>query len=279
MADDSSSTAASTLRDDTAVTAGAQSIRRALAVLRVVAAGQELGVRLVDIVAHTGLNRPTAHRILAALVEEGAVERSPGTRRYLIGGEVALLGLARSARFPIRAVAAPHLRHLSDVLGDTTFLTIRNGTDSVCIDRRPGSFPVKVLSIEIGARRPLGVGVSGLMLLSALPVAERESIVARNASRLRTLKVEPAALLARAARAAEQGHAYAPIGVVAGSRAVAVPVCLPDGRVVAGLALATITSRLPPARVPIVVAALRERADRIGAEAARLRDPLQPTGR
>jgi DNA-binding IclR family transcriptional regulator len=63
------------------------------------------------------------------LVEEGAVEQDP-PRRYLIGGEVSLLGLARSTRFPIRAIAEPHLRHLSEVLGDTAFLTIRNGADS-----------------------------------------------------------------------------------------------------------------------------------------------------
>src|SRR6218665_892040 len=158
--------------DKDAATAGAQSVRRALAVLRVLATGQERGVRLTDVAAHTGLNRPTVHRILRVLVEESAVEQDLATRRYLIGGEVSLLGLARSARFPIRAIAEPHLRHLSESLGGTTLLTIRNGVDSVCIDRRPGSFSVKVLSIEIGARRPLGVGVSGLVLLASLQPEE-----------------------------------------------------------------------------------------------------------
>lgn len=255
---------------DTAATAGAQSVRRALAVLRVLATGQERGVRLTDVVSHTGLNRPTVHRILRVLVEEGAVEQDPATRRYLIGGEVSLLGLARSTRFPIRAIAEPHLRHLSEILGDTAFLTIRNGADSVCIDRRPGSFPVKVLSIEIGARRPLGVGVSGLVLLAALPAEEANEVVRRNARRLQALHVDPAELLARAARTRTQGYAYAPVGVVPGSRAVAVPVCVADGRTVAGLAIATITERLPDERVPTVVAHMKERAALIGAQAAEL---------
>jgi DNA-binding IclR family transcriptional regulator len=255
---------------DTAATAGAQSVRRALAVLRVLATGQERGVRLTDVVSHTGLNRPTVHRILRVLVEEGAVEQDPATRRYLIGGEVSLLGLARSTRFPIRAIAEPHLRHLSEILGDTAFLTIRNGADSVCIDRRPGSFPVKVLSIEVGARRPLGVGVSGLVLLAALPPEEADEVVRRNARRLQALHVDPAELLARAARTRTQGYAYAPVGVVPGSRAVAVPVCVADGRTVAGLAIATITERLPDERVPTVVAHMKERAALIGAQAAEL---------
>lgn len=255
---------------DTAATAGAQSVRRALAVLRVLATGQERGVRLTDVVSHTDLNRPTVHRILRVLVEEGAVEQDPATRRYLIGGEVSLLGLARSTRFPIRAIAEPHLRHLSETLGDTAFLTIRNGADSVCIDRRPGSFPVKVLSIEVGARRPLGVGVSGLVLLAALPVEEADEVVRRNARRLQALLVDPTELLKRAARTRTQGYAYAPVGVVQGSRAVAVPVCLADGRTVAGLAIATITERLPDQRLASVVAHLKQHAALIGTQAAEL---------
>ena len=255
---------------DTAATAGAQSVRRALAVLRVLATGQERGVRLTDVVSHTGLNRPTVHRILRVLVEEGAVEQDPATRRYLIGGEVSLLGLARSTRFPIRAIAEPHLRHLSEILGDTAFLTIRNGADSVCIDRRPGSFPVKVLSIEVGARRPLGVGVSGLVLLASLPAEEAAEIVRRNARRLQALQVDPVELLHRVDRTRTLGYAYAPIGVVPGSRAVAVPVRLADGRTVAGLAIATITERLPDDRVGAVVAQMAERAAMIGAQAAEL---------
>ena len=175
------------------------------------------------------MNRPTAHRILRVLVEEGAVEQDPSTRRYLIGGEVSLLGLARSTRFPLRGIAEPHLRHLADVLGDTAFLTVRIGPDSVCIDRHPGSFPVKVLSIEIGARRPLGVGVSGLVLLASLAEDEFEAIVRRNARRLRALGVDPGKLVEQTSLARERGYAYAPIGVVPGSRAVAVPVRLADG--------------------------------------------------
>ena len=256
--------------DKAGATAGAQSVRRALAVLRVVATGQERGIRLTDVVTQTGLNRPTTHRMLRVLVEEGAVEQDPATRRYLIGGEVSLLGLARSARFPIRAIAEPHLRHLSEVLGDTAFLTIRNGADSVCIDRWPGSFPVKVLSIEIGARRPLGVGVSGLVLLASLPPTEAENIVRRNFRRLLTLHLDPNELLDRAAVTRMRGYAYAPNGVVPGSRAVAVPICLSDGRTVAGLAIATITERLPEERVESVVQHMKERAALIGRQAMEL---------
>lgn len=247
---------------------GAQSIRRALAVLRIVAAGQEHGVRLTDVVRGAGLNRPTVHRILRVLVDEGACEQDPATRRYLIGSEVALLGLARPARFPLRALAEPQLRLLGQVLGDTTFLTIRNGDDSVCLDRCPGSFPVKVLSIEIGARRPLGVGVSGLVLLASLPEDEARAVVERNRPRLLAMQIDPEELLRRAEAARRQGYAFAPVGVVPGSRAVAVPVRNPEGRTIAGIAVATITNRMPQGRVADVVRTMAEQAACITAKLA-----------
>ncbi len=255
---------------------GAQSIRRALAVLRIVAAGQEHGVRLTDVVHGSGLNRPTVHRILRVLVDEGACEQDPATRRYLIGSEVSLLGLARPARFPLRALAEPQLRLLSQALGDTTFLTIRNGDDSVCLDRWPGHFPVKVLSIEIGARRPLGVGVSGLVLLAALPQQEAREVVERNRQRLAAMQIDPAELLLRADLARRQDYAFAAVGVVPGSRAVAVPVRNPEGLVVAGIAVATITDRMPESRVAAVVRTLAEQAACI---TAKLAERAQARGR
>ncbi|WP_454726984.1 MULTISPECIES: IclR family transcriptional regulator [Cupriavidus] len=242
------------------VSEGAQSIRRALAILRIVAAGQERGVRLTDVVTSTGLSQPTVHRILRVLIEEGAAEQNPKTRRYAIGNEVTLLGLARVARFPLRAAAEPYLRHLSETLGDTIFLTIANGDDSVCIGRWPGSYPVKVLSIDVGARRPLGVGVSGLVLLASRTDDEIRAIVQRNARRLAALHVDPGALIARAHEVREQGYGYTAKGVVQGSRAVAVPVYDGAGAVVAGIALATITARLPASRLAPVIHEMRKQA-------------------
>jgi DNA-binding IclR family transcriptional regulator len=151
-------------------TEGARSIRRAIHVLRLLAAGQERGVRLIDLVGASALPRPTVHRILRVLLEEGAVEQDRASRRYMIGPEASLLGLARKAIFPIRALADPSLEHLCRQVGDTVFLTIRSGLDSVCVDRRVGSYPLQVLALEIGARRPRALAVA-IVDAAPLPVA------------------------------------------------------------------------------------------------------------
>lgn len=243
-------------------TEGAQSVRRAVAILRILARGQERGVRLTDIVGESGLNRPTVHRLLRVLVEEGAVEQDAESRRYMVGQEVSLLGLART-RFPIRSVAEPYLRHLADELGDTIFLSIRSGFDSICIDRKTGSFPIKVLSLEVGARRPLGVGVSGVAMLACLPADEATEIVRSNEQRLAVHDLTGARLLERVKAARLKGYAFADAGLVKGTRAVAVALRDAGGAPVAAISVAAIANRLAPARLPEVVAEMREQERRI----------------
>jgi DNA-binding IclR family transcriptional regulator len=127
-----------------------------------------------------------------------------------------------------------------------------------------------VLSIEIGARRPLGVGVSGLVLLAALPPDEAAELVRRSTRRLRALHVEPAELLERLQQTRAQGYAYAARGVVQGSARPGRAGARAQGRTLAGLAIATITERLPEARIATVVAQMQERAALIAAQAAEL---------
>lgn len=252
-------------------TAGAQSIRRAVKLLRILAAGQEHGVRLTDVAAESGLNRPTVHRMLRVLAEEGAVEQDPATRRYLVGQEVSLLGLARTARFPIRALADPYLRHVCEQCGDTVFLTIRSGFDSICVDRKLGAYPIQVLSIEVGARRPLGVGVAGLVLLSLLPADEAAAIVRANEARLAQHRLSAARLAERMRVTRARGHAYAEAGVARGTRALSVPVFDARGQAVAAISIAAMADRLAPSRLPGLVDLIRGQAALISRRIAQTR--------
>src|SRR3954453_11536798 len=100
---------------------GTQSIRRAVAVLRILATARETGLKLTEISMHAELTRPTAHRILSVLVAEGVVEQRAGTRRYVVGEQIPLLALARRTRDPLLAVVSPHLRAAVVDIGDTGF--------------------------------------------------------------------------------------------------------------------------------------------------------------
>lgn len=244
-------------------TLGARSIRRALAILRILATGQEHGVRITDIVRETGLNRPTVHRILRTLLEEGAVEQDPNTRRYMVGPEVSLLGMSRAARVPVKSVADPYLRHIAEQCGDSVFLTIRSGFDSICVDRKTGSYPVKVLSIEVGARRPLGVSVSGLVLLAFADPDDSEEVILGNEQRLASHGLDLSEVRRRIIETRSLGYAYSKVGVVPGTRALALPVFDPNQQLVASVAVSALADRLSPERLASLIPLIRHQAELI----------------
>src|SRR6266850_2628399 len=176
---------------------GGQAIRRALAVLRTLAVGGERGVPLAEVVQATSLARPTVHRIVHVLIEEGIVQRSERTGNYVVGRQVPELALARPSRSPLMVAADPYLTEASAQLGDTLFLTVRTGLDTLCVARRIGRYPIQVLSIEVGARRPLGVSSAGVAILAAMPSADARRIVLVNEARLKAYRTNISTVLER----------------------------------------------------------------------------------
>jgi len=250
--------------------AGAQTVRRAIAILRLIACGQERGVRLVDLVHMSGLNHPTVHRLLQTLVQEHVIEQDPQTRRYLMGTEIKLLGLARPRRLPLLTVAAPYLADLAEHVGDTVFLSIRHGHDSICIARETGRYPIQILSIEVGVRRPLGVGVSGIALLSCLPQADSAALIQANAARLTVMGERTEDLLERVAQARERNMAHAPAGLMPGTSAVAIPVRDVHGAPLAAVTVTAMADRLSAARLSYVVQSMRTSARSIASRHAEM---------
>jgi len=245
--------------------AGTQSIRRALAILEVLASGRDLGVRLAEVTRRTGLTRPTAHRILRVLVEEGIVEQNEKTRRYAIGEQIPMLALARATRSRLLRAAEPHLRRAAEKLGDTIFVTVRTGFDALCVARRFGNFPVQVLAIEVGERRPLGVSTAGVAMLATLPEAEAEMIVEHNAERYGAWRMTVPRVLALVEQARERGYVLRERGIVPGTKAVTVAIAASPRSPLAALTVVGIDRRMPAQRLPEIVSFLRASAGAIEA--------------
>ena len=164
--------------------AGTQTIQRASLLVRLVASRSRTGMRLAEVVQHSKLERPTAHRILKCLVQEGFLMQSGNSHEYFLGPLIFELGLAASPQFNLSDICRPSLERIAARSGDTAFLSVRSGYDSVCIDRKEGAFPIKALTLEVGTRRPLGVGAGGLSLLLRLSDEAVNEIVRANAKRL-----------------------------------------------------------------------------------------------
>jgi DNA-binding IclR family transcriptional regulator len=236
---------------------GAQAIRRALAVLRILATGREDGVPLVEVVQSTGLTRPTAHRILHALIEEGIVEKSENSGCYAIGRQVPELALARQSRSPLLIAAEPWLANVSQRLGDTLFLTVRTGLDTLCVARRIGTYPIQVLSIDVGARRPLGVSSAGIAILAALPTHEAHRIASDNQVRFAGYRTTAAQALDQIAATRRRGYCLHQPGLVHNTKAISTTIKAPDGRPAAAITIAAVRSRLGPRREDEIVEVLK----------------------
>jgi len=242
---------------------GAQAIRRALAVLRILAAGRENGLPLREVVRATGLTRPTVHRIIHVLIEEGVVERIDKSDRFAVGRQVPELALARQTRSKLLVVAERSLAALSSEVGDTVFLTTRTGLDTLCVARRLGSFPIQVLSIEVGARRPLGVSSAGVAILAAMPAREARAILERNANRFGEYKTTVPVILEQIAEARRRGYNLRDKGLVEGTRSISAWIMGRDGQALAAVTVSAIRRRLNPRRVPEVAEATMHAAKSI----------------
>ncbi|MBB5216551.1 IclR family transcriptional regulator [Parapusillimonas granuli] len=244
-------------------TGGTQSIGRAAAVLRAVAAAGQAGYGLADVAAHVGIERPTAHRILRRLVDESLLVQDPSSRVYRLGPLLYELGLAAQPSVPALQWCSEALRDLSRITGDSAFLTVRSGLDAVCMDRQEGHFPIKVLVLGVGQRRPLGCGAGSIALMSLMPDQQVEELLERNAARLRA-RDEPctARFMEMVRRAREDGYSTkdAPDLPV---RSLGVALGDAYGHGICALSVSTLTPRVEQ-RLDLMVDALRSVARDLG---------------
>lgn len=242
-----------------------KSISRAAKMLRILAEIGSAGGTLGEVAKASGFGKPTAHRILAALSDEGFAYQDMTTRRYHLGAGLSLLA-RRAAVNEIGTLAQPVLMRLADQTADTVYIQVREGLRSVCVGREQGSFPIKTLSLHVGQSRPLGVGSGGLAILANLPPAEIEAVMDANARWLAeypAFEFEKLRGLVRQTQA--QGYAFVEGLMIPGINAVAVPITGGDGRPVASLSVTAIAERVHGDRALWLAGLLREEARALSA--------------
>ncbi len=244
------------------VRSGTQSIERVVSMLRVVASRGRNGMRLGDVATASGLPTSTCFRMLQRLELEGMVERHPVTRKYFLGPLLHELGLLTRPRFQLAERCELALTEIAEETKDTVYLSERRGLEAICTARALGDYPIKALTLDVGIRRPLGVGAGGLAILCALPPDEANEIISANAQRYAKLSVlDPARVKAAVEEGRARGFAFLDSAVVAGTAAVGV--ALPAVYPLAAISVAAISSRLDAARRVEVGAALQRQAQQL----------------
>lgn len=248
--------------------AGTQSLGRSIRLMRVLATRGEIGWRLSDLAAACGLDKGTAHRILASLVQERLVRQRPGDRRYLPGPLLFELSLSLPGQHEFQVAAEAQLRAWSKRINGTALLLLRSGVDYVCSVRTGPVLPG--LMVDQGTRRPLFTSVGGVAILQSLPADEAQEVLRNNIAQEVAKRGDArlGVLQNMRERSARHGFGINLGDVVVGVHAFAVPLRGPDGMAFAALCLMGTAERFSESQIEQVRAELTRVAGALEADAA-----------
>ena len=238
------------------VKGGAQSIARAGRLLLAVADAGPLGARMTVLATALDLPHPTVHRMLTALCQVGALHRFAQSNRYTLGAALTDSGHRSVPVDALQHIVRPALVRLATRAGDNVFLSVREGYEAVCVDRLEGEFPIRYGPLDIGGRRPLGVGAASLALLADLPedVVEdairvnRQQLMGEHASDKLWLLIE---------QTRRNGYAFDNGRLFAGGCGIGIAFATGGGPAVGAVSIGAISARMPPERIEELVAALQ----------------------
>jgi DNA-binding IclR family transcriptional regulator len=238
-----------------------QAVEAAFALLRTVATAPDLG--LSELARRTEVGKARAYRLLRTMEQLGMLAQAPDSTWRLGLGSLVLGEMARE-QIDIARLARPILGLLSEAVGETALLRVRDGAESVCIAVWYPDRDVRA-HVVMGSRRPLHIG-SGKVLLAHALEDVRERVLTERLERFTDRTVtDPAALRALLARIRKDGImvTLAELGSESGS--VAAPVRSAAGAVVATIGLSVPLTRMGRAQLRPLATHTREAAARLSA--------------
>lgn len=208
---------------------------------------------LTDISRRAGLTLTTAHRLVSALTEWGALERdASGT--YHVGLRLWEVAALAPRGLALRQAALPYLEDLYEATHENVQLAVRDGSEVVYTEWLSGHSAVGV-RIRVGARWPLHVTGVGLALLAHSPPDVQEAYCeAPLAACTDHTLTDPVRLRRVLAEVRRTGVAVSSRQVTDDALSVAAAVHGADGAVVAAV---SVVVPYADARVPVLVPAVR----------------------
>ncbi|PKH42821.1 transcriptional regulator, IclR family [Nocardioides alpinus] len=213
---------------------------------------------LTELAERADLPVPTAHRLVAELVEWGALTRT-GSGDYVIGRRLWDIGLLAPLQAGLVELASPYLHDLYGATRSTVHLAVRDDAEVLYLDRLRGSASVPVVS-TIGSRLPMHATGVGKVLLAHAPLEVQQRVLAELPRITAYTVTQPGRLRRQLAQALRDDHATTTEEMSLGACSVAVPVRR-GGEVVAALGLVVPSLKRDRARL---VAALQVAARGVG---------------
>ena len=208
---------------------------------------------LTDISRRAGLTLSTAHRLVGALTDWGALERDV-SGVYHVGLRLWEVAALAPRGLALRQIALPYLEDLYEATHENVQLAVRDGGEVVYIEWISGRSAVGV-HIRVGARWPLHATGVGLALLAHCDSqAQEEYCTGPLASFTPYTITEPVQLRRVLAEVRRTGVAVSSRQVTDDALSAAAPVRGPGGAVVAAVSVVVPQA---DAQVPVLAPAVR----------------------
>lgn len=150
---------------------GVPTILRGLVMLELIARAQR-PISAIDIIEQMNLPKPSVHRILSQLEEEGFLQREPVNKRYLPGPRSSEFVLSIMSNEALGAPRHSILQDLSDEIGETCNCSMLDGSQIVYFDRVEANWPFRI-QLPVGSRLPLHCTASGKLFLAYMKTRKR----------------------------------------------------------------------------------------------------------
>lgn len=221
-----------------------QSVERALQILKAMHAKRE-DVGITELSRELELGKSTIHRLITTLEEYGFVQQIPGSGKYRIGWTLFELGSEVPKRVGLIEAAKPFLQVLCDQTDETTILAVRDGTDTMYIDKAETTQILR-MDIQVGTRVPAYCTALGKVFLSGLTNDEIRELYKGKTFKPNTMNTISSLdqLLYHIENVRLSQYAIDDEEFSIGFRCVAAPIRDITGNIIAGIAVGGPSSRL-----------------------------------
>ena len=229
-----------------------QSLARGLKILDILSQAQE-GVSITELAETLGVDKASASRLVATLVNYGYAEKDEQTRRFHLGPQVVPLSRSVLARLSMREVAKPFLRQLMECTGECVHLAVPAQGRVLYVDQVESPATLRV-NAQVGTLNPLHCTALGKALLAfgdlELPTT-LESFTPHTIT-------DPGNLHKNLQQVRAQGYAVDDEEFDLGVRCIAVPVFDFRGKATASIGVSGPATRVTPERLPELAASVVE---------------------
>lgn len=210
---------------------------RAIAIMEEIV-GTDESLTAADLDRRLDIPKPTIHRLLGQLEEEGLLQRELDGRHLVPGPRLRRLGLGILSSASLGAPRRALLHRLAEKVGETCNLTLLDGHEVLYFERVETNWPVRI-QLAPGSRLPLHCTASGKLFLAMMPPHRRHALLASLALEAHTpyTLTTPRALEERLCQIARDSLSTDNEEFIEGMVAIAVPVYDKVGKVQASLAI------------------------------------------